>query len=313
MKRLGLVLVLMVPILLFSQEDNSKKSIPDSLKPWQKEGSLSITTNQTSLTNWAAGGESSVSASAILLYDIDYKDSLQQWDNSLKLGYGVIWQDESGRDKSDDVIDISSKYGYKGFDAWYYSAEAGFSTQFDKGYNSDSAVISEFMAPGYLTVALGMDYKPNDALSVLIAPLSGKATYVLNDSLAQTGAYGLDEAVYDETTGELLEYTNSKYEFGGSIKISYKKKVMPNVQLTTKLNLFSNYLENPENVDIKWDLDINMKVNKYITASISTKMIYDDDIKIGVDDNDDGEITDDETYPRLQFKEVVGVGIAFTF
>lgn len=323
MKRIILILSIFLPIIVFSQEKTSsaiadtlkKDSLnADSLKPWKASGTITITTNQASYTNWAAGGQTSFSVSSLLLYTINYKKGKSQWDNTFKLGYGKMWKKEEGWNKSDDIIDISSKYGYKSFRNWYYSIIAGFSSQFDKGYNTDSVLISEFMAPGYLSLSIGMDYKLKDKLTVLIAPLAGKITYVRNDSLANAGAFGVEKAVYDETTGEMITPgEQSKSEFGGSIKIGFKQTIMKNIKLSTKLDLFSNYLENPENVDVNWELDINMKVNKYITATVSTKMVYDDNIQIGVDDNEDGTITDEETHPRLQFKEVIGVGVSFAF
>lgn len=308
-------LITLLPVLLLAQSDtiNTKQEIPDSLKKWKFSGTLTLTTNQASYTNWSAGGETAFSVNSLLLYTIDYKNKKAQWNNTIKLGYGLVWKKDEDREKGDDIIDFTSKFGYKSFNKWYYSIIAGFNSQFDKGYNSDSVLISEFMAPGYLALSIGMDYKPNDNFSLLIAPLSGKITFVRNDSLANAGAFGVDAARYDEMGVLVTNGTHSKPEFGGAVKVVYQKEVLKNVKLSTKLDLFSNYLENPENIDVNWEVDINLKVNKFLTATVSTKMIYDDDIKIGEDDNDDGAITSDEIYPRLQFKEVIGVGLSLSF
>jgi hypothetical protein len=102
-----------------------------------------------------------------------------------------------------------------------------------------------------------------------------------------------------------------RYEFGGYVRLFFKKDLMKNVNLQTKLDLFSNYLHNPQNIDINWEVLISMKVNKYITATINTQLLYDDDVMIAVDENGDG--TPDSSGPRTQFKEVIGVGFSYKF
>ncbi|MBK8809002.1 MAG: DUF3078 domain-containing protein [Bacteroidales bacterium] len=315
-KRVILYLLAILPFFSFAQDDTKKDSaaVADSLKKWKFMGSFSLTTNQASYTNWASGGETAISAGSLFLYNISYINKKSQWENVFKLGYGIVWQKTNGRKKSDDIIDISSKFGYKSYKNWYYSIIAGFNTQFDKGFMSDTIFSSEFMSPGYLSFSIGMDYKPNPSFSLLIAPLAGKFTFVQNETLANAGAYGVKPAVYSEVTGKLITPgETSKSEFGGAIKINYKKEILKNMTLITKLDLFSNYLKSPEKIDIMWDLDINMKVNKYITASISTKLLYDYDIKIGKDENKNEIIETNEIKDRVQFKEVIAVGFTYKF
>ncbi|HKL38369.1 MAG TPA: hypothetical protein VJ876_05690, partial [Bacteroidales bacterium] len=154
--------------------------------------------------------------------------------------------------------------------------------------------ISDFMAPAYSLLSLGMDYKPNDAFSLMISPLTGKTTYVLDDSLSNQGAFGVDP-------GEKI-----RNELGGFVKLTYNKDIWENVTFNTKLDLFSNYLENPENIDISWEVLISMKVNDYLSANINTQLIYDDNIHyINKEGQDMG--------PRIQFKEVFGAGFTYKF
>ncbi|MCF6366081.1 MAG: hypothetical protein L3J35_07750 [Bacteroidales bacterium] len=177
-----------------------------------------------------------------------------------------------------------------------------FKTQFEDGYNypDDSSVISSFLAPGYLLVAAGIDYKPNKNMSVFFAPLTSKTTIVNNQVLADAGAFGAEPG------------KNIRNEFGGYLKVAYTKDIATNINLNTKIDLFSNYLNNPQNIDINWEVLISMKVNKYISANISTQFIYDDDIKFQIVD-ETGMPVFGKFGPRPQFKELLGVGFTFKF
>jgi len=234
----------------------------------------------------------------------DFDDGTKNWDNDLILGFGLIRTGNDPTRKSDDQIELSSKFGYRaGEGNWFYSALLGFRTQFAQGYDEpgeeDRTKISNFMAPGYLNFSLGMDYKPNDKFSVLLAPLSTKFTFVLDDELSAQGVYGLDP---DHKT---------RAELGGYIKLAYKDEILKNVTLDTKIDFFSNYFDNPQYVDINWDLLLTFKVNEFLSASLMTQLIYDYDIEFGVDENGDGEI--DSHVSKVQFKELFGLGLTYSF
>jgi hypothetical protein len=280
---------------------------------WKKSGIISLNFTQVSLNNWAAGGQNSISGIALFNYTANYKEGKNSWDNNIDLGYGILQNGKADAIKSEDKIDLSSKYGRHAFGNWYYSALLGFKSQFTKGYNypNDSVAISDFLSPAYITFALGMDYKPNENFSFFIAPLTGRAIIVNDQDLADAGAYGVDPAEYNELGVKVKEGENLRIEFGALARILYKKDILENVNFSTKLELFSNYLEDPQNVDVSWDVLIAMKVNKYITATLSTQLIYDDNTIIAVDNNDDGII--DASGPRTQFKEVLGVGLSYKF
>lgn len=269
--------------------------------PWKTGGVINLNFSQVALSNWAAGGQNSIAVNGLLSVFAKYKKNKSTWDNTLDVGYGIIKQDDLDFQKSDDKIDLSSKYGQYAFKHWYYSALLGFKTQMAPGYNypNDSIKISDLLSPAYLQLGLGMDYKPNDDLSILVAPLTGKVTIVNDDSLNSVGAFGVDP-------GKVF-----RYEFGASFKGTYKVTLIENVDLQTKLELFTNYLKNPQNIDVNWETLIAMKVNKFLTASITTNVIYDDDINIQIDNDDDGVV--DQVGPRTQFKEVLAIGLSFKF
>jgi len=295
-------------------EEQLRTQTADSIEGWKKGGIITLNLSQTSLTNWAAGGQNAFSANGLVSIFANYKKDKSLWSNSLDIGYGIIKQ---GKDedfiKTDDKIDILSKYGKKAVKDWYYAALFNFKTQITAGYNypNDSVKISALFAPAYILGSLGMDYKPSDDFNAYISPSTCKITIVSDQDLADQGAFGVTSAKYDDLNVLISKGEKVRFELGGYLRLEYRKQLMENITVLTKLDLFSNYMDNPQNIDVGWETLITMKVNKYISATLSTHLIYDDDIDISVDTNDDG-ITD-KVGPRTQFKEVLGIGFYYNF
>lgn len=284
-------LLIAISTMCFFTAQAQQAAVVDTIKDWKTGGMFSLAFSQTTLSNWAAGGENSLSGNALVNLFAIYKKDRREWETTLNLGYGLLQQQSDGTRKTDDKIDLSSKFGYQASKNWYYTAMVNFKTQFTEGFNypNDSVRISNFMAPAYLTTALGMDYKPNDKLSVFISPATGKTTFVLDKSLSDAGAFGVDPG------------KQTRYELGGFFTVKYTDQdIIKNIGLATKIELFSNYLDKPQNIDVNWELLITAKINKFISAILSTQLIYDDDIRIGVT-------------PYLQFKEVFGLGLSYKF
>ena len=181
------------------------------------------------------------------------------------------------------------------------------------GYNypDDSTEISTFLAPAYVLGAIGMDYKPNEVFTLFISPITMKMTIVNDQTLADAGAFGVEAAEYDDSGNLTKNGLSTRSEYGGYLRALFKKDIMKNVNLQTKLELFTNYTEEPTHVDVNWEVLIAMKVNKFISATISTQLLYDHDIDIAVDTDGDGNI--DAAGPRTQFKEVLGIGLSYKF
>lgn len=299
----------------------------DSLT-WEKGAVATINFNQVALFNWAGGGQNTISTQGLLSVFANYKKGKTTWDNSFDLAYGIIKQGDKNAlwFKNDDRIELNSKFGHQASKNWYYAGLMNFRTQFTYGYNSvidqvEKKYISNLMAPAYTIVGLGMDYKPNKNFSAFIAPASAKMTFVMDDSLSNIGAYGVDK-------GQVF-----RNEIGGYIKANYTKDKpfnMENVTFKTDVTLFSNYLDNPQNIDVTWSTLTNIKLNKYINMSLSTYLIYDDDIKISRFENDgitpiymknpDGNDYLDadgnpiqKTGAITQFKEVWAIGLTYKF
>jgi hypothetical protein len=279
----------------------------DTTKNWTRGGVFGLNFTQASFTNWAAGGVNSVSGQVLLNLFSNYKKGDNTWDNTLEMSYGLLQQGKASLlRKTDDKIDFTSKYGRKAFnEKWYYSALFNFKSQFMPGYNyiSDTSKvkISDWLAPAYGLIALGMDYKPNTKFTLFISPLTGRITIVNDGALSAAGAFGVKP-------GEKI-----RNEFGGYVRAQYRADIIQNVNLTTRLELFSNYLDRPQNIDVNAEVLLTMKVNKYISASINMQAIYDNDINIKGDYNNDGVIGANEAGPRLQFRQVLGIGFNAKF
>lgn len=293
-KVLSLLLVLLMTVLLFAQTDNETKGAEPK---WKIDGVMGVNFSQTSLTNWSSGGENSLAGNAYLNGALTYKLGYWAWENNLALDYGLARTASTGVRKSTDKIDFASKLGYKATEKLFYTTLFDFKTQFSDGYKYDGdnrKRISDFMAPAYSTLSLGLDYKPNDNFSLYYSPLAAKMTWVRDDGFSQEGMFGVNSG------------DHFKGEFGSYLKTVYKLKVMENVDLISKVALFTAYDKSFGNVDVDWDVLINMKINKILSATFNTTMRYDDNVNyIDQDGNSKG--------PKVQFRQILGIGLAYNF
>ena len=270
----------------------------DADTSWKSKYEASLGFSQTTFTNWASGGENSTAINSMLNIYKNYAKGKVSWNNYLGLAYGVnINQTEPKVRKNNDKINFVTQGGLYAWKKWDYAGLFSFSSQFAKGYNypNDSVHISKFMAPGYFQLSIGMNYKPVDYFSVFISPIGTRLTVVNDKSLTSRpeGAYGI---FGDNTT---------LWQIGGSVNAVFKKDIMKNVNLMSKLDLFSDYRHNPQNIVVGWENNILMKVNKYISLNLATMLIYDDNIPY----------MDSENNPRgarTQFRETFSIGLAYT-
>lgn len=291
MKRLLLTIALIFAtgLSVFAQEEESG--------PWTRSSELSFTFSQVSLTNWAAGGEGSLALNAMGNFALNYKEGNNSWQNKLELGYGLVKPGDDIMKKSDDKIYFESKYGRKATKKLDWTALLSFRSQFVEGYDypddAEKVLLSNFLAPGYLNFSVGINWKPVEYFSAFFGPATPKLTIVNDQALADNGSFGVEP-------GE-----KTRFEFGGLAVFNFKKDIFENVNLASNLELYSNYLKNPQNIDIIWDVIVFMKINSFLSANVTTNLLYDDDIMITDADGNVG--------PRVQFKEVLGVGLTFKF
>jgi hypothetical protein len=308
------ILVFALPGMLAAQEDLTtedrnavkqalKGADVDTTKVWTTGGLFQLNFSQVQLINWAAGGASSVSGLAQVNLFARMRKDKWAWDNSLILAYGALNEEGRATRKTDDRLELNSRLGYKMSEHWYGSALFQFRTQFLEGFDAavDTLRISNFMAPGYVLFGLGFDYKSSDKFSFYVSPAMTKTTFVTDQSLY----YGNNDLLlYGVKAGE-----NSVFQFGAYSNIYFTTPLAENISFTTRLELFSNYLDKPQNIDVNWENLFNFKVNKWFAATLGTLLIYDHEIDI-VREDAEGVL---KTGPATQFKQTLALGITAKF
>lgn len=284
---------------------------------WKKGGFLALNFNQVSLTNWAAGGQSALSATALGNVFVKYRKNDVYFESVLDGGFGFITTKSNPLRKNEDKIELNAKFGEKAKGKFYYAGMLNFRTQMAPGYNfpDDSTIISRFLAPGFLSLALGMDYKPNDWFSMFISPATGRSTFVMDQRLADLGQFGVTPQTIN-SDGTITEGSNFRFEFGAYLRARLQKDLVKNISIISNLQLFNNYSDpiKPQraNIDVNWENLILIKANKWLTTSIFTNLIYDHDVQIPVEREVDG-VKVIGNGPRMQFKEVLGIGLSVKF
>ena len=304
---------------LFSQKiittlDGSLKLPKDSVSHWANKNSIGFDISEIAFVNWNAGGTSSVSGLLKSKFNRNYSTDNYNWSNELIMRYGLNKQDGVELRKSDDAFLFSSTFGYRKdtLSNWYHTAKINFNTQFTNGYaypNKEKSISSPF-APAYVFLGLGAEYasKKKDEL-LYLSPFTSKMTFVLDQRLANQGAFGVTKAVYNAEGMLIQEGEKSKIELGFLLTGYYKKQVVKNVIMENRLSLYSDYIHNFGNIDVDYDVTFDLVVNEYIRTNIGFHVIYDDDIKSKKNINGE-QVT---LGPKTQFKQILGVGIVYQF
>jgi hypothetical protein len=282
------------------KQDASKtiaKDASDTIpKIWKIGGVAGLNVSQASLSNWAPGGdEFSLSLNALASVYAFYKKGRSSWDNTLDFNFGYIKTTSLGSRKNDDRIDVVSKYGYAITSKWNVSGLFNFRSQFFNGYTytaTNKTLSSAFLSPAYVLLGVGVDYKPNENFSVFISPATARLTIVKEDSLSAKGLYGVPAGDHHH------------WEFGAFLSVTYLKALNKIVSYKGKLDLFSNYQHNPQNVDLYMTNLFAAKLSKWLTANWSFDLVYDDDTKL---------FGNKGTSPALQVKSLIGVGLLVKF
>ena len=304
--------------LLFVIQNNFSQIIrtelPDTTSYWKKTNRIGLDISQITFVNWNAGGNNSISGLVNGQFLRNYKKNNIIWDNELILRYGINKQEGQEARKTDDQIQINSTFGYKKdtISNWYHAGKFNFNTQFANGYaypNTDLAISKPF-APAYIFLGIGAEYARKDLnLNVYISPLTQKTTLVFDQRLANQGAFGVDKAILDEFGNLIREGKNIRNETGILITNQWKKEVYENIILENRISLYTDYINNFGNIDVDWQLQLGMVVNKYVKANIGTHVMYDDDIKTKEEENGIQVIKG----PKVQLKQLLGVGMVFLF
>lgn len=252
---------------------------------WTSQGNFALLANQSSFSNWQAGGDNNFSGTINVNYDVNYKSEDWTWDNKIQLNYGITKLKGDEAKKTDDRIELNSLLGKQATGNWFYSAFLNFKTQMDAGLDPDTNLRnSHFFSPAYLQIGPGMLWKKSDNLKVNIAPATARFIFVHDHFTTLGSAFGVEQG------------DNMRFEFGASLSAYYKVDIMPNVSLENILNLYSNYLEDPQNVDLDYQLNVVMKINDYLSTNLAFQAIY-----------------DDNAYRGFQIREMVGLGLNYKF
>ena len=281
---------------------------------WEKSNRVGLDFNQIAFVNWSAGGDNSISGLLKGDFSRKYIKGRLIWDNVLNVRYGVNKQSDRELRKTDDVLEINSSFGYKSSVAsdWYYVSKLNFKTQFTDGFNYPNIddPVSKWLAPAYLYLGVGGEYMDSKTgIKYYISPLTYKATFVNDQTLADQGAFGVDPAIKDEDGTILRRGKRSKAEVGFLVSTEWKKEVFTNIFIDTKLTLYSDYIDQFGNIDVMWDLKLDMKVNDFVRANVGINLIYDDNVKNKVER---GGVQVMEG-PKVQFKQTLGVGLVYSF
>jgi len=267
------------------QAESSKAVKSIDSNGWKKSGTFILNLSQGALSNWAAGGENStLGINGIFNYSINLRSGRNTWDNNFDMALG--YQNASSFSqyrKIDDRIDITSKYGHQLTQHWYASLLFNFNSQFLQGYDYSTTPytkISNFLTPGKIILAPGMNYKTANRFSFFISPIALRWVLKIDEDFLNVAKFGVDSA------------KKSNKEFGAYVTVTYKADISKWATYTGRVDLYSNYLRNPENVDFLMNNLLTMKFNKIFAANLSLDLIYDDDV-----------------IKRLQVKEILGIGI----
>lgn len=279
---------------LFAQTDSTKTSENEI---WKFNGTFLFHIHESTFTNWASGGENQLASKFVAKPSVIYDNGKWSWENTLDLRYGQQRNEGNQVKKNDDEIVFISKLGKRFSEKWKFSGLYSFNSQFTP-HNEDGIIKSDFMAPAYTNLSLGFDFNPNQNFSFYMTPLNMRNTWVLNKVLSARGEYNVKPG------------SNIRFRFGPSFLITWKGEISKNILFDSKLGYFQDVVDGLGDPVVNWDALINMKVNRFISASFSFTLFYDEDSKTDIKDSA-GNVTGEEA--KIQFKQSLGVGFNFVW
>lgn len=316
MKSLATVLLIFlcfIPICSFSQIEINTK-LPDTVSHWERKNNVGLYLTEIAFVNWSAGGTSSISGIVKGNFTRNFTEKNYNWTNELIVRYGMNKQDGIEIRKTEDALQFNSAFGYRKdtLSNWYHTAKFNFNTQFTNGYSYPNKVIaiSKPLAPAYVFLGAGAGYANKEKTQTLyLSPITFKATMVLDQGLANLGAFGVNKAIYDLNGNLIRKGKKSKNEFGFLTTSYFKKEIFKNINLENRLSLYSDYVNNFGNIDVNCDLQLDLMVNQHVRANIGTQVVYDDDIATKKE-VDGGQV---DAGPKVQLKQLLGVGLVYAF
>lgn len=330
MKKLSLSILLMFTAMLAlnAQVDAVGGEVEPAVeKSWKKGGSLALNFNNTGLSNWAAGGQSSVALGSIVDLYANYQKGKDNWTNTLNWAAGLsrVGDNSNLVKKSDDLLIVFSKYRRNIKPRWGLAAFAELRTQVLLGnqyraFGEDSLgnnilrdgkreekldnYLSNLLSPGYLTTSIGWEYNRGKTFYVHATPLAGRATTVFDDEVFTNNGVVEGGNLYGVDFGKSVNF-----QLGSLVRSGLVTELMENVKFSTTLMLFSPY-DNYGNIDVTWETLTSFKINKFLTTTFSTQMLYYDDARPKVIIDENGQ---EGTSHGIQFKHVLNIGFLAKF
>ncbi len=272
-------------------------------KYWTTEAITTLSFKQTSLTDWAAGGNGSAAFGSTLDAKANYAKDKITFNNRLQVAYGFTQTFGVGFQKNADYILLNNGFGYSLGGKFSATLDYSFKSQISPGYagNIGSDVVSRFFSPANMTLGAGATWT-HKGLSVTFSPLTGNVQFVA-DELLRT-RYGNEPDQF------------ARWELGAKLRATAGAEVQ-GLKVNTTLDLFSNYLKKPQNMTVDWTLAIIAPLTKFISFSLNCRAIYDDKIKFKQLKDASGEVITDgdgnpKLFPALQFQEIAGLTFSYT-
>ncbi len=288
-----------------SYEKSTKADTSVKEHYWTLGGLTLLTFSQDYTLNWAAGGDPALSIKGTGNYFLRYNKNRLSWDNTLNFDYGMQRNLETKvNTKTTDNLELASNLGYLLSGHWNGAALVKMQTQISDGYTNEK-VTSAFMTPAYLITSIGLDYKRKD-WSIFVSPITGKTTFKMDERFLNENAFGVEEG---------KTFVSA---FGGFARFTINKDITQTINLYSKLELFSDYFNHPEKVDVNFEMRWLFKMTEWLSFSIYVAAIYDYDVRFQVYEADgvtpcvraDGtKVTTD----HLQFKENFGLTLTNKF
>lgn len=293
-------LLLFIGLVAFASIAEAQIVKPDTLSPWKKKLLFNLNINQAAFSsNWTGGGVNSIGFNSRFNYTANYSSGKNSWDNQIDLLYGFVNNSGQGFRKTLDRIFLDTKYGYNLSDHWSVFTSLNFLSQFAPGYRYDkdangveqAVMISDFLAPAFVTSAWGLEYKPVDYFSLRLAPFAPRLTIARDPERFIPGVdpespYGVIPP--DETRWEWLAF---------QLQADFNKDIAENINLKWRYLMYANYetLE-MKTIDHRLELMLNAKVNRFITVGLGGILLYDFDQDSGA-----------------QLSQVFNLGFSYTF
>jgi hypothetical protein len=282
MKKYLFVCILLISFLGFSQEKKNDSIVV--VPKWKIIGQFTFLFNQSTFTDWKAGGDNTIAGNIGINYDLNYKSGRWNWDNRIITVYGLSDIKDAGVRKTSDNFEYNSLLGLKYNKYWFMSFFLNFKTQYTRGFDykkTPRVPISDFFAPAYLSFGPGMLWKRSDNITVNIAPATSRFTFVSDEF---SGKYGVEP-------GE-----NVKFALGFSLSAYFNFKITNNISMQNIIAMYSNYLQRAQNVDLDYRAKFTIDVNKYMNVDLLFHTLIDDNAS-----------------SKVQFKEIFGLGLRYIF